>query len=230
MCTYSLYFILTCPNLRYTPPHPGEKFRHSGDSGSSILKEYVSQLFRLEIFSYKNQRVRGLRVKFRNSMSNFTISAGTGPLTEQAHQVFLSLVRLYTQRLLVCRQEEQFHLETARLSTAVDMSRNSGSFPMQCSHPMQMWCTRNGRSFQDLGRILLTYQELGNEVNTAREVFRHIGYKHLLIPDAIWEDLERRPKFVHFLVMGVKTREYLAGFHPPSAFDSLLSCPFGCTQ
>ena len=69
-----------------------------------------------------------------------------------------------------------------------------------------MWCASNHRSFKDLDFDLVDYNELGDAVNAARSVFRRVGYQQLLIPDALWEDLERRPKIVHHLILGVETR------------------------
>ena len=71
-----------------------------------------------------------------------------------------------------------------------------------------MWCTTNNRRFRDLD--IVDYKELGNAINTAREVFRQIGYREMLIPDALWEDRERRPKIVRHLILGAKTPEFLA--------------------
>ena len=67
-----------------------------------------------------------------------------------------------------------------------------------------MWCASNHRSFKDLDFDLVDYNELGDAVNAARSVFRRVGYQQL-IPDALWEDLERRPKIGRHLILGVET-------------------------
>ena len=74
----------------------------------------------------------------------------------------------------------------------------------------QAWCTENYRLFDNLVYDLADYEELGNTINNVQNVFRNVGYRELLIPDNKWEDHEHRPKIVHHLIVGTKTRTMLA--------------------
>jgi hypothetical protein len=89
-----------------------------------------------------------------------------------------------------------------------------------------MWCTANRRRFRDLDSDLVDYKELGNAINTAREVFREVGYRAMLIPDALWEDPGRRPKIVRHLIMGAKTPEFLARVRAQDIAERVAEAPY----
>jgi len=132
------------------------------------------------------------------------------PLSDEACVQFIELIRTYTVNLPKSQDEDDFHLETVRLSVAIDVSLKSIHFSVLTffGHS-KVWCTENDCSFKDLEHILIRYNELGNAINAAQAVFRRIGYMQLLIPDAMWEDPERRPKIVRHLILSVKTHKAL---------------------
>ena len=92
-----------------------------------------------------------------------------------------------------------------------------------------MWCTDNRRSFADLTHDLINYNELGNAINHAREVFRRVGYRGGLIPDALWEDPERRPKIVRHLILGARTPEFLARTQASNVAHRMVQAPGSVT-
>jgi len=119
------------------------------------------------------------------------------PLSDKAYAQFIELIHAYTVNLSKSQDEDDFHLETVRLSAAIDMGLKSIHFSVLTSFShSKVWCIENDCLFGDLERILVEYNELGNAVNAAQAVFRCIGYMQLLIPDATWEDPERRPKII----------------------------------
>ena len=88
-----------------------------------------------------------------------------------------------------------------------------------------MWCTTSNRHFRDLDFDLIDYKELGNAINTAREVFRQVGYRDMLIPDALWEDPKHHPKIVCHLILGARTPEFLARTQASNVAHRMVQTP-----
>ena len=128
------------------------------------------------------------------------------PLTDEAREEFFRLIRTYCVDLPKGQDSDDFHLETVRFSSAIDVRFLSRIFLVCIIYiQRQVWCSKNQRSFENLEHDLLNNPELGDAFNIARSVFRRIGYMQVLIPDAIWEDREHRPKIVHLLIKGIMT-------------------------